>query len=214
MIRPWFALGSSMAQVFGMDVFGGKYSHIAKPIYRVIKPVVYDFKWWFLHRYWPSHRYNIVRTGLPPVYWDFDTRMLHACFSLLCDYVECHGGLLELTRWGNELLAGCDPNGPSTAEQGKKEIEAAHLYRWWKTDRPALKQEIKDLSKKLYGNDGLIKMRFEPINDGSQMSRVEFDKRGNAELLQQKFSLLEKRLWDEDKAMLHRLMDIREGLWT
>jgi hypothetical protein len=55
-----------------------------------------DAKWAFKHRFVPRHQYNIVRTQLPPGYYDVDMRMMYACFALLVDYVE-----IEMS-WGSK----------------------------------------------------------------------------------------------------------------
>lgn len=49
---------------------------------------LHTWKWWCYHRFVPRHRYNIVRTGLEPGYYDEDDLILHACFSLLERF--CH----------------------------------------------------------------------------------------------------------------------------
>lgn len=41
---------------------------------------------WFRYRF--KERYHVVKTGLAPNYYDADTRMIHAAFQLLVDYVE------------------------------------------------------------------------------------------------------------------------------
>ena len=48
---------------------------------------------WFKYRFVPQHRYHIINlcksgNGYKHGWYDTDTRMLHACFLLLVEYVE------------------------------------------------------------------------------------------------------------------------------
>mgnify|MGYP001602085484 CR=1 FL=1 len=54
----------------------------------ILMDILKDIKWWFYYRFHPSHRYNKVDTCLSPGYYDKDKLILHACFSLLVDFVE------------------------------------------------------------------------------------------------------------------------------
>lgn len=42
-------------------------------------------------------KFHVIPSGLPPGdYYDVDTRMLHGCFSLLVDYVECDAAWMHV----------------------------------------------------------------------------------------------------------------------
>lgn len=43
-------------------------------------------KYWVAHRSWD--KYHVIKSELPPGYYETDTRMLYGCFALLVDYVE------------------------------------------------------------------------------------------------------------------------------
>lgn len=62
-------------------------------------------KWWLLHRFHPRHRYNVVRTGLTPGYYDVDILIQTSIITLLKQHFE--GGDLEgkfdPTVYKNEL---------------------------------------------------------------------------------------------------------------
>jgi hypothetical protein len=45
-------------------------------------------KWWFLHRFHPKHRYNVVKTGLKPGYYDPSERIIFSVFSLVAQYYD------------------------------------------------------------------------------------------------------------------------------
>ena len=55
-------------------------------IWRYIKRPFSQTKYWIRYRIFD--RYHIINTGLKPDYYDFDTRCLHAMFSMLVEYVE------------------------------------------------------------------------------------------------------------------------------
>lgn len=57
-----------------------------------------DAIWWFRHRFVPRHRYNIVRTGLPPGYYDPDERLIWAFFTTTAKYVEDTEGVIDWAR--------------------------------------------------------------------------------------------------------------------
>lgn len=47
-----------------------------------------DPYWWVTHRLCPRHRYHVLPTGLPPGYYDPDTRFTHAIFEEITKFVE------------------------------------------------------------------------------------------------------------------------------
>ena len=59
-------------------------------------------------------RYHVVKTGLKPGYYDKDQIMLHACFSLLVDYVEKE----------------CASFGTSSADERKMRFIPFYKYFW------------------------------------------------------------------------------------
>lgn len=89
--------------------------------------------WWIRHR--TTDRYNVVRTGLPPGYYDKDIQMIHACFSLLVDFVEseCDGvaNLKRQMRYGGH--------------HGEMATECLALYWWWTEIRPRRGEEDFDM---------------------------------------------------------------------
>jgi hypothetical protein len=89
----------------------------------VAKRRIRDAYWWVIHRVHPRHHYNIVRTGLPPGYYEIDTRMLYACFWLLKRFVEKE-------RPGEFI------NWDSTPEHAAAWKEITSLYDWWTKERP------------------------------------------------------------------------------
>jgi hypothetical protein len=91
-----------------------------------------DIKWWILHRIWPSNKYHIVNTGLPPGYYDADTRLLHSCFSILCDYYEREAPSID---W------------PGSYQSDTYDI-ITEIYNYWKVERPKLEERpIREVDK-------------------------------------------------------------------
>lgn len=109
--------------------------------------------WWFpawriIHRigrkvdnayFWLAHRsfdrYHVVRTDLPPGYYDADERMFRACFALLGQFVE-------------RELGAPDPEYPEASYRGYRlhsidggEEQAIDLWIWYKQDLPAMEED-------------------------------------------------------------------------
>jgi|GEM_PF-256768 hypothetical protein len=128
---------------------------------------------------------------------DKDCVMLHALFQLLVDFVE-HEKPDQIVDWDS------DPD----HKHAWKEIQS--LYRWWTKTRPARKSPLdeKGLKKPPIGWKKL---------PGTDLRRlVDYDKKKYASyvLALKKYRRIEKE-WDkEDQKNLHRLIEIRQFLWT
>jgi hypothetical protein len=79
--------------------------------------VLHDLIWWTKHR--TTNRYHVIKTGLKPGWWDVDTRLLHASFTLLENFVE-----LE------KPFKHTDFNVEDVDREYANEIHS--LYIWWK----------------------------------------------------------------------------------
>lgn len=134
-----------------------------------MKNILSDMFWWFNHR--TFKRFNIVRTGLKPGYYDKDILMVHANFSLLVDYVEIElGGLEEIfseeskmqkfrrilnrilpifptARNRKAALKFLYKNGNDRDDDGNLTVQAKHyreveeLYYWWTSTYPKLEKK-------------------------------------------------------------------------
>jgi len=81
-----------------------------------------NIKYWFLHR--TFKRFDIVKLKtLKPGYHDIDTRMLHACFNLLTQYVECEKPF-DFIEWDHDEV------------HRHVASEIKYLYHWWKEVYP------------------------------------------------------------------------------
>lgn len=156
--------------------------------------------WWaILHRFHPSHRYHVIKTGLRPGYYDTDIRMLESWMALLVEHVEIgEEGEAKLAEGieclkqdrAEALAAGEDWRAPSDG-QIECDEEALSVYRWWKHERPALWAKHEEY-----------------FNGYFQRSRAE------REAGALKHHEDEEALHDVDQVMLARLLKIRRGLWT
>jgi len=94
--------------------------------------VLFDISWEIKYR--TTKKYHIVNTKLNPSYYDSSTLMLHACFSLLEDYVEKElGGISNL----EEKMV-----------DDKIFREVYEIYSYWKSrGNPLLKYDLIDSIK-------------------------------------------------------------------
>jgi hypothetical protein len=211
-----FGNGSS-ASLLGISIYGGSgdtwwHKALIKPVWNMGHKIN-NLLWNFKYRFVKQHRYNIIDTGLEPGYYDIDTIMLHGMFSLLTRYVDHeHEGVLELERWGKEL---CDASDGMSAHsshlQGEKELEAVALYRWWHDVRPADLKRRDELLHLLYRDRALI-FEDDESTGTSTLSMKPFD--ADETRLHEEFKNLETKIDAEETEMLHRLIDIRNGLLT
>jgi hypothetical protein len=215
---PFFDFSSSSgAAVFGVGVYGGHsktwwHRAFIRPVYRLGNNC-HHWLWEARYRLQKKHRYHLVDTGLEPGYYDADTLMLHACFSLLCRYVEKEqGGVEKLESWGKKLATAPDKNAPEgwQESQAANEMGAAELYRWWKEKRPADQARENELVHALYSGRKLF---VKPV-EGTDLVEVLPTEHGDKISLRDELWTLQDTIQREEQEMLHRLMDIRGGLWT
>lgn len=48
----------------------------------------YNLYMWVLYRIHPRHKYNLLKTGLPPGYYDLDTRLLYSIMNEFKEFYE------------------------------------------------------------------------------------------------------------------------------
>jgi len=209
---------SSDAAFMGVRIYGRNnktwyVKYIIKPLWRVGN-IFSKIKWYINYRFVKEHRYHLIDTGLEPGYCDIDHIMLHGMFSLLDRYVDQeHNGAEELEIWGKDLTSRSDGMSAHWDHvQGERELEAVFLYRWWHVTRPADLKKEEELLHNVYGNRPFT---FEPVGDGSGNSiMVSRPFTPEEEAAKIEHALLEKKIEDETEEMLHRLINIRKGLWT
>ena len=82
------------------------------------------YKWWWIHRLVPRHRYHVMHSRLKPEYYCFDTVLLHAAFERFCDEYPHTKEIVML--------------------EPKVEKELDRLMKWWREGRPAQEKEMED----------------------------------------------------------------------
>jgi hypothetical protein len=170
---------------------------------------------WVECRTIPGRMRHWVKTDLEPSTWyDADHRMLHACFSLLCSFVEDEheGGDAEVEEFAKELEDHPEPwNSPeTTARYAACLREVLFLYRWWKVEKPADESLKDDMTHRLFS---------QPTHDYIKVGEDIFESKlkdmpqgwhSDVDVLRR----LEQKIADDEQSMLHRLIDIRPLLWT
>ena len=123
--------------------------------------------------------------------------MLHAAFQLLVDFVE-HEQPDKHIYWSYD----------NEHQQAWKEIRT--LYRWWTTIRSSRRSPLDD--KKI----AKPPLRFEKIAGTTLSGLVTPDKKKHAAYYRalKQHARLEQKWREEDQRNLHRLIEIREFLWT
>lgn len=193
---PWpfpvaYALSSSSAMVFGRPVYGSDQPRYIKWCHRAFR-YVEDAKYWLFYRFHPRHRYHLIDTGLGYGYHERDDRLLHGALACLIGYVE-----------------DCDHTG--VHDPGD---EARAILHWWHIQRPADQAQIDQWMHDLYA-DGKSRMTFAPVPDMPRLQEVVFPERSPEDEAKQKAMwALEQKMRDDEQAFLHRLIDIRPGMWT
>ena len=128
---------------------------------------------------------------------DKDHFMLHANFQLLVDFVEQERPE-QIVDW----------NANPAHKHAWKEIRA--LYRWWTRARSARKGPLH--------RKGLKKppLRWKKISGSENRQLVNYDKNKYAayDTALKRHWRLEKEWDEEDQRSLHRLVEIRQFLWT
>ena len=161
---------------------------------------VKDLRYWFRSRF--TCRWHVVNTHLEPAYYDSDTRLLHACFALLVDYVELElahmNGSKRSRAKGLEYLdweisdTDCQVGGQAQAATIKKE-----LYLWWKDVRPNRPDPDAEYFVLTDRRDA-----GEEIPDAEMVAVL------------RNVGTIEKDQYEEDNAQLKKLIDVRYALWT
>jgi hypothetical protein len=127
---------------------------------------------------------------------DRDEILLHAAFQILADYMEKEkpGRIID---WSHD------------APHRKAWREINDLYLWWKKKRPARKGPF-ELRKIAHPP-----LKFEKTEDGhSRLMRHDPKKYAAYDRALRQMTRVEARWHAEDQKNLHRLIDIRECLWT
>jgi hypothetical protein len=149
--------------------------------------------WWkFAHRYIPKHQYNVIRIrDLEPNYWDPDTRIKHAVFQEVCDFVDFSP---TQTDWSEPNRAPIFADLKSVAD-------------YWRIERPKLKQQEEDSLMEWHDarfGKGDIKDWIHKINEPHTPEQ---------DALHKKHTDIEQFILDEDKRYMCLAIKHLEYMW-
>lgn len=202
-----FMLHGSGATIFGYRAYGGGKRPIITALRKAFEAIS-NAKYEMLYRFTKPHRYHIIYTDLPPAYHCSDARILYGAMKCLCEYVEAgdHGGEKGLEEFIVELKSGTD-----CEAQAHKEAEALAIYRWWRYERPADQKHLDELLLPAYGDDEL---KFIPTDNPRLAEVVAEEAPGEDKArLREQYRTLEEKIGNAEQTYLHRLIEIRRGLW-
>ncbi len=152
-----------------------------------------DLFWYFQCRFVRKHQHHIIRTKLKPGWHDTDERILHACMSLLVEFVE---------KESSEKL--------NDSDEYKTMME---IYDWWVEERNNDLINLEYLYAQLPSREKIIASRDN--NNTNKTIIYMFGERTpeEQEVIDQ-IHKLEQKIEDDENKMLMRLMSIRTWLWT
>jgi hypothetical protein len=203
--------------------------------YRLTFGKMIDMQRHFGYRYW--NRYNILKTGLKPGYYDYDTRIMHALFQSLVDYVEievahmqiisheeslkkygkcrnffgnkrCKEAGLEHLYWEMTLDSVTLEEYQRCDAQAITAREKFSLYQWWTEIRPK-RPDPHDASG---WTDIVTEIETKYGSIFSRNISPDLAKRKGEAL--DKCVEIELEYDKEDEEMIRRLINIRKSLWT
>lgn len=214
-LRVWWPfpivsmLHSSSAMVLGVPVYGE--CRWIRPVHYVFKQIS-EAKYWVKYRVHPT-QYHWVNTGMRPGYSDPCSVLLYASMAVLKRYIDEMGGLEEIDKFNAELR---DPKNNDSADeevpknhQADDQEEAATIWRWWTEQLPADKKRRDDMMHELFAEG---RITWKPVENG--YSKMVCEPWGDKQAMYDEFRALEKKIDEDKQSMLHRLVDIRESLWT
>lgn len=145
--------------------------------------------WWkFAHRFIPRHQYNKIRIrDLEPGYYDPCTRLRHAMFQELCDYLDGTDGVID---WNHKI-------------EVYQALDSVRQY--WRVERPKLVQAEEQALTTWHST------RFGP--DGDWISRLNAPATEEENRLLRLHIEAELKIDEEDKKHLHIIIDHLPQLW-
>lgn len=155
-----------------------------------IRRYFHDRKWELLHRFHPKHRYNIIKTGLKPGYYDPMTLIFEGTFQLLVKFVEDNIHYDRIDWEGDDLH--------SAAWKEMKE-----LVHWYKEIYPN-REELFD-KERPEPSPGMNRLFHEKHRDDPDVVKYK-------EYLD-RYNKQEAEWAKEDEANLIRVIKVREFLW-
>ena len=172
--------------------------------------------YWFKYRLVKKHKYHLVDTKLSPGYYDYDTRLLHATFSLFVEFVE------EQNQWSKikdkikmYTKLQIEKNWEEWERTKNKKFKIQQkknyklklqmwqdfqeLYTWWTKDRQLERDKLNKEFDRYYAKQKTV------------ANKKYTDKKYNEiNLLYDKEELLNQK----DDAQLKKLVTYRRNIWV
>jgi hypothetical protein len=144
-----------------------------------------------------SRPYILKINTLKDDWHDKDHVLLHAAFQLLTDFIEQEHPD-RITDW----------NADKSSKQAWREITS--LYNWWKKKRPAWESPLDNKQLRV------PPFKFKKIPESNFYELVEPDHKKYAAYYRalKQDQRLEENWHAEDQRNLHRLIEVRDHLWT
>lgn len=172
------------------------------------------FKRWKYSFFTPS---NVLKIRNVPKEWvDRDDRLFHACFSLLCDFIELESGGISEYKQGIALLQkeNTEDSGTRTSRQIREQSALADLYDWyngidWIGDLVPPTEEYRLLAERVQTitvPTGVDSYRIEHEGDPQDIARLQ--------LLRQEHIEKERTFEIFCQKQLLTLVSLRECLWN
>lgn len=169
----------------------------------------FDLFHWIGYRTWKKFHVLKLRY-LKPGYYDADTRLIHAMFEILCQFME-NEKPEEIVNWDSD---------PEHKHAWK---EMNELYKWWKKrqDRekynPLFQPGVKSPGMKFTPTEKKwLNPQTKKEESTSRMDFVYKSKKDKArwEKACKDTGIWEKKCFDEDTEMMTRLIKVRPYMWT
>jgi hypothetical protein len=184
-----------------------KGSETVNKIYKYFK-AARDWKRKQYYRFKKQH-HKLTILNIEPTSWtDVDTRMLHACFTLLGSFVEDELGKISLEY--KKKYPDCDYKGYRLHSCGGHDEKAIDLWLWYKEELPKEKKAYEEYLDKKYCNMKMVKgegtFSFQGVArdvEGQEKYEPEDKKHLGYDYIE---ALQDKKLME--------LIELRRTLWT
>lgn len=173
-------------------------------------------------KYRTTHKNHVIKIrSLKPGRHEFDTKILHASFQLLVDFVEKDWVVKTREQLEEkyilkekDLLNDDGKIDDVRVKQNEESYEIFNLYCWWKHERPKRKDHYEELLKK---HPREKKFQHIPIewDEEGEPTLYRWDSGMSSEFAEdmRKVADLERFEYEEDTQKLKRLVELRERIW-
>lgn len=165
----------------------------------------------YFNNRWISKTHALTSNLQRGKYYDLDTRLLHAIFDELTNFVELEAGLAYL-EWASTLKYDQDDTDKDDPKIGQPTMQALSaqktimLYKWWKEIRPNRPDPMI-----ASGWSDYCEKRRQISGDETSWTGS-YDE--NTHAIMESYRKMEQAQDDEDTEMLIHLVKLRSYLWT